>query len=370
MTDPAILLASHVPRLVYDSMEAYFADSAAIWTDSRYTQLRRADGTVLATAPRLSLDYLGPHAYGDGRPVLASDVIGETTRDYGAHAAAAHRDVRYRDRVHGHARRDDQGRLWLQYWCFYYYNDYQLAGPLVGGGKHEGDWEMVQIRLDGSERPVEAIYAQHRGAETHPWSYVTKAPSSADTPLVYVARGSHAAYFRPGAHWTGVWFDNADGRGPRIDPALIVLSDDQPAWVAWPGYWGDTKAGDSPFDANSPTGPARHPQWQNPAALVETAARTAAAAKPPPPAAPPPPRVSARRDGGLARVAYELPARTAGIVVAARPAGSAEPATTVTLPADSRTGEVELPLEAGREYEIHASAVAHGGAASPAVPAP
>jgi hypothetical protein len=369
MTDPAILLARHTPRLAYDSMEAYFADSAAIWTDSQYTALRRADGTVLATAPQLALGYLGPHTYGDGASVLATDVIGETTHDYKAHAAAAHRDVRYRDRVHGHARRDDQGRLWLQYWCFYYYNDFQLAGPLVSGGKHEGDWEMVQIRLDGNEQPVEAVYAQHRGAETHPWSYVTKAPSSAATPLVYVARGSHAAYFRPGTHWTGVWFDNADGKGPQIDPALVVLGDDQPAWVVWPGFWGDTKASGSPVDATSPVGPGRHGQWRNPAVLVETAARAAGAARRPAPPVPPPPRVRLRRDGDRARVSFELSGPAAGIVVAARPAGSDEPATTVTLPADSRTGEVELALEAGREYEVHASAVAEGGAASPAVPA-
>ena len=51
MTDVSALLARHAPRLAYDSQEAYFADSAAIWTDSPYTQLRRADGTVLAAAP-------------------------------------------------------------------------------------------------------------------------------------------------------------------------------------------------------------------------------------------------------------------------------------------------------------------------------
>ena len=119
--------------------------------------------------------------------------------------------------------RDRNGRLWLQYWLFYYYNDFQLLGPLVSGGKHEGDWELVQIRLGPSEQPEQAVYTQHKTAESRPWADVRKA--GANTPLVYVARGSHANYFRAGSHWTGVWWDQADGRGPQITPTLEVLED-------------------------------------------------------------------------------------------------------------------------------------------------
>ena len=35
-------------------------------------------------------------------------------------------------------------------------NDFQLLGPLFSGGKHEGDWEVVQIRLGPSEQPEQA----------------------------------------------------------------------------------------------------------------------------------------------------------------------------------------------------------------------
>ena len=175
MTDARVLLERHKPRLVYDALEAYFADSAAIWTDSPHNALRRADGTVLARPPKLRLEFLGPHAYADERPVLADDAIGETTRDYAAHAAALHREANYRDRVYGHARRDRDGRLWLQYWLFYYYNDFQLLGPLVSGGKHEGDWELVQFRLGPSEQPEQAVYTQHKLAESRPWTDVRKA---------------------------------------------------------------------------------------------------------------------------------------------------------------------------------------------------
>src|SRR6478735_549664 len=98
MTDVRVLLERHRPRLVYDSHEAYFADSAAAWTDSPTNVLRRAGGSVLAKPPKLKLGYLGPHVYQDGAKALASDAIGETSRDYAGHAAAMHRKPAYRDR--------------------------------------------------------------------------------------------------------------------------------------------------------------------------------------------------------------------------------------------------------------------------------
>jgi hypothetical protein len=364
MTDPKILLERHKPRLVYDSIEAYFADSAAIWTDFKFTRLNRAGGAVVA--PQLSLAFLGASKYADGKPVSANDTIGETTRDYKKHAADAHANVRYRNRVHGRAKRDDQNRLWLQYWCFYYYNNFQLAGPF-SAGNHEGDWEMIQILLDAKEQPTQAVFAQHKAAETKPWSAVRKAPSSAATPLVYVARGSHAAYFSPGQHWTGAWLDNADGKGPQIDPAVVVLGDNDPGWAVWPGRWGDTKSAGGPIDSDSPAGPGGHAQWRNPATLAGVAARAAAAATTAAPAAPAPPGIDVRREGDRAVVSLQAPPDAAGVVVAVRPEGSDEPATTVTVPAG--VTEVEVPLPDDRAYEVHASAAAEGGIASPSTTA-
>ena len=158
MTDARSLLERHRPRLVYDSQEAYFADAAGVWTDAPSNVLKRANGTTLAKPPKLSLAFLGPHVYGDRTQALSSDTIGESTRDYAKHAAALHRQARYANRVYGHARRDAQGRLWLQYWLFYYYNDFQLLGPLLSGGKHEGDWELVQLRLNAAEQPEQVVY--------------------------------------------------------------------------------------------------------------------------------------------------------------------------------------------------------------------
>ena len=168
MSDHDDLLQRFLPRLRYDSNEQYFADSAAQWTDNPGHELRRADGTLLARAPDLSLGLLGAKQYSDGREAKASDFISDPRRDYRAQYVklrVARPDLR--NRVYGHAV-EDNGRLWLQYWLWYFYNDYSLA---LGAGLHEGDWEMVQFRMHG-DQPDVAVYAQHTYGEQRPWSDV------------------------------------------------------------------------------------------------------------------------------------------------------------------------------------------------------
>src|SRR4051794_4059503 len=348
MTDARVLLHRHRPRLIYDSHEAYFADSAAIWTDSRTNVLKRADGTVVARPPQLSLAFLGT-----GYGARTTDAIGDTTRDYAAHAAALHAQSKYANRVHGHARRDPQGRLWLQYWLFYYYNDYQLLGPL-SGGDHEGDWELVQLRLDAAEQPAQLVFSQHKRAQSRAW---TDAPKAGGTPIVFVARGSHANYYARGAHLTDTWFDQADGKGPQIVPALDVLGDASPAWVAWPGSWGDTKAGGFPLDANSPRSPGRRPHWLDPSALAATSVT-----RPAPPALPPPRATVARTPEGVV-VRYDAPPEATALTVALRPKGSSEPAIVRAVALDSPRGEVELPAD-DRDYDVWTSVSGPGRAPS------
>ncbi|MDA0181200.1 hypothetical protein OJ997_12910 [Solirubrobacter phytolaccae] len=341
MSDSRTLLQRHLPRLVYDAQEAYFADSAAVWTDSPTNVLRREDGTVIAKPPTLSLDYLGTYGARKG------DAIGDTTRNYAKNAAKLHAQPGYANRVYGHARPDRTGRLWLQYWLFYYYNDFQLLGKLFSGGKHEGDWELVQIELDDAERPVRVVFSQHKEAEARPWAKVAKEGAR---PLVYVARGSHANYFSAGAHWTGTWFDQADGKGPRIDPKLEVVETDTPKWLHWPGRWGDTKPA-GPLDSNSPTSPGPRRHWKDPLALIDTVTPTKKATPVPPP------KATVRREEGVHVVAFEAPPEATGLVVATRPRGSDEPARVETFPLDSLTGEVQVPAQSADD-EVWTSVVA------------
>jgi hypothetical protein len=345
MTDPRVLLDRHKPRLVYDSHEVYFADSAAIWTDSRTNVLKRKSGTVIAKPPQLSLGYLSTYA------ATSTDMIGDTTRDYAANAAKLHTQAIYRDKVHGHARKDPQGRLWLQYWLFYYYNDYQLLGPL-SGGNHEGDWELVQLRLDANEKPVQAVYTQHKQAESRAFT--------GTTPTVYVARGSHANYFSKGSHWTGNWVDQADGKGPQIVPALIVLEDGTP-WTQWPGFWGDTKPGVLPLDSTSPISPGVRPHWLDPSLLKGAPPQAA-------PAPPAPPHATAQRSAAGVVVHYEAPADAAVLTVALRPKGSNGPAVTRAIGLEARTGELELAAD-DRDYDVWTSVVDAEGVPSEGVKA-
>jgi hypothetical protein len=354
MTDPRVLLERHKPRLVYDSQEAYFADSAAVFTDAPTITLRRADGAPIATPPKLSLAYLGPTTYADATKVIKDDVLGDSTRNYASNATAIrNRDPRYRDRVYGHARKDSKGRLWLQYWLFYYYNDYNLVGRLIGGGRHEGDWELVQLRLGEDERPQLAVYTQHKTAEARPWSAV---PRTNTHPHVFVARGSHANYFAKGSHFTGTWFDQADGKGPTVDPTLEIVGDREPAWLLWPGQWGDTKEGFLPLDSRSPNSPGRRAHWLDPSKLNGAEPKAA-------PVPPAPPKAAAHREGDHIVVDYEAGPEASTLVVATRPKGSDEPATAHAFPLDSATGAVEVPA-GDRDYEVWTSVVAPDRGAS------
>ena len=86
------------------------------------------------------------------------------------------------------------GRLALQYWMFYVYNDWNNL--------HEGDWEMIQLNFDAAsaaqalhETPVEVGYSQHTGGEAAGWGDDKLEIVGGSHPVVYPASGSHAGFF-------------------------------------------------------------------------------------------------------------------------------------------------------------------------------
>lgn len=268
------LLERYRPVLRYDSREKYFAGSAAMMTDNITPKgvgntLRRADGTIIAAAgtigaaPRLSLTFLSRERYANGMSVESTDLLHAVTGRYEEDAFRMQANPAYADRVYGHAVRDDE-QTWLQYWFFYYYEDAMLL-------PHEGDWEMIQLRLDEDGAPMDATYASRHGDVRHRW--VDLEPGGGGAPVVYVARGSHACYARPGRHGRAPTRDRADGRGREVRPALEDLEDWRAGWVHWPGRWGASSPPGQPIGAASPLGPPYRRAWLDPAGFHDSASR-------------------------------------------------------------------------------------------------
>ena len=135
-------------------------------------------------------------------------------------------------------------------------------------GRHEGDWEFAQVRLDARGRPDRLTLAQHSWAESCSWEQVR---TRARAPVLYPANGSHATYTRAGT--TDRPFpdptDEADGRGRSVRPGLMPFG----PWVHRRSPWGDSRAGWVPGEQSSPLGPAFQDddRWRDPSAYDRSA---------------------------------------------------------------------------------------------------
>jgi hypothetical protein len=379
-TDDADLLQRYLPILRYDSQGSFMADSPAVLTDrvapsgKPANLLKRANGTVLASAARggsaalLELGLLDFPSYRNGTQALRSDHLDAVGRDYVLQARQMH-TAELADRVHGRALEADRGGSWLQYWFFYLYNN----KAFLNFGLHEGDWEMVQLRLDARDRPRSMAFAQHNHGQRCRWELVEK---RGQRPVVYVARGSQASYPATGRHDAPVVPDHADGRGPEVSrPTLDLLAEDEPRWVAWPGRWGSSKAR-SVLESNSPRGPAHQEKWADPATFHEECdevdPREVAPELLPP--TPPAPAISARRVGERALIEYrfrshELP-RPAQLIVTLDSAEDGLPPATYTEAVDTLSGELEHPLPLEEQADqVRASAADERGNVSDPVSA-
>jgi hypothetical protein len=134
---------------------------------------------------------------------------------------------------------DGGGLTWRQFWLFYLYNPWSVAGV----GKHEGDWEFVQIGCtdEAGEHPVLVTGSQHHsGGKREHWACKLTADAR---PFIYVALGSHANYFAPGVQGGGT--DRCDGAGRTL--GRDVEWREFGLWASWPGRWGNsTGEGKSP----------------------------------------------------------------------------------------------------------------------------
>ncbi len=197
-------------------------------------------------------------------------------------------------------------RIVLQYWLFYYDNPLILPTTPVGTfwQSHEGDWELVNVILDNDETPLEAAYSQHCSGQRKAWDAVAKSRPRSTHPIAYVALGSHANYFAPGAGSLGSIpinpacipaavapilptlpflqvvdqvLDGSDGSavvgppGSGFPPASINRIEGK-AWSTFGGRWGESEYFFTPIPLGpipagavpvglAPASPANQPTW-------------------------------------------------------------------------------------------------------------
>ena len=230
------------------------------------TPAQAASGAELLRrhAPLLVLDAREPG------PPVAVDAFLRGARGARARAGAP--------RAYGHAIRD-AGRLWLQYWLFYPDNPQDRG--IVRSGRHAGDWEMLQVGLDGDDRPRAVTFAQHSWRQGCTWREIEHAGVA---PVAYVAHASHATYPRPATHDRPFPDPNDEARGDglRVRPRVSVISDEVPHWVASRMRWGASRAAWwNPAEQSSPLGPRFQDdrRWSAPAAW-HSGARSCAAGPP------------------------------------------------------------------------------------------
>ena len=173
--------------------------------------------------------------------------------------------------VYAHIVREDGDpeQLALQYWLYWYYNDWN--------NKHESDWEFVQLVFPAGSvaealavEPTSVGYAQHEGGERADW-HDDKLQREGTHPVVYSSQRSHASYFSPAVYMgrsasEGFGCDDTEEPSTRVAPEVVVLPDsvaspDDPlAWIGFEGRWGERHGGPN----NGPTGPNTKPQWTAP----------------------------------------------------------------------------------------------------------
>lgn len=162
------------------------------------------------------------------------------------------------------------GRLALQYWIFYVFNEWNNL--------HEGDWEMIQLVFEAadarealSREPVAVGYSQHEGAEGAEWGGDKLEIVDGTHPVVYPAAGSHANFYDEALHIgssaeQGVGCDDTTGPTVELRPAVFTIPSDSSAaraafpWIEFEGRWGELQ----PAFFNGPTGPNLKAQWTEP----------------------------------------------------------------------------------------------------------
>ena len=235
-------------------------------SEGKYRRLRRAP-----TAADLSSSPLEHYVDLPGHPVTGRCSYQRWFKRIGDKAPNA---------VYAHVAKEPghTGRLALQYWLYYVFNDYN--------DKHESDWEQIQLHFDADtveealqRPPVEVLYSQHEGAERAGWTDDKLEKVGGTHVVTYPGAGSHANYYR-NALWLGrsadqgLGCDDSTGPSTRVTPRPVVVptrgaTTPELAWITFEGHWGQRERG---FN-DGPLGPNAKLQWEQPFTWAESAER-------------------------------------------------------------------------------------------------
>jgi hypothetical protein len=227
-------------------------------------QVGHADPVIMRAPGASDLFGLGEGFYLDFPGIsLAPECIYE--RDFRRYAAGVPVTVY----AHVAQQADRPGTLALQYWFYWYYNDWNNT--------HESDWEGIQLLFEASSaaealtvEPIGVGYSQHEGGERAGWND-SQLEREGNRPVVYSSAGSHASYFSSSVFLgrsasEGFGCDDTTGPSLRTDPVAVLVPaevddpDDPFAWVAFGGRWGERQVG--PY--NGPTGMSTKDRWTRP----------------------------------------------------------------------------------------------------------
>jgi hypothetical protein len=262
---PQELATQFSPVLRFTSGEKFYPTSVDYIITSSTLRLRATDGSSTTVTNSPTPDNLGSYAGSD----LFLDNKLETLDNIAEDYAQKTDTIGYHAYVHIATSGSTQT---IQYWLFYAYNN----GPL---NNHQGDVEVIQIFLDNSNNPQQALYSQHGAGENAAWEDVEKQDTH---PIVYVAQGSHANYFRPYQGKMGIESDIVSNDGKTITPTdlnLIILGEQgshppEQSWLDFAGrwgYWGTNE--DVALGRAGPLGPVFNQdgiRWEQPQAYLDT----------------------------------------------------------------------------------------------------
>jgi len=226
---PQVLASSYAPVLHFTQDEKFYPTSVDHIISSSVLKQRNSNGSSFIVDSSPTPNNLGTYTSSN---LFLDNKLGTFDAIAGDYASKF-QDLGFYAYVHVVS--SDSSTI-IQYWLFYSYNN----GPL---NDHQGDIEVIQVFLDGSGSPQKVLLSQHFSGENAAWSDVEKQGTH---PVVYVAQGSHANYFKPYQGKIGLENDIVGSNGRTIVPSSLNLfilgekdnhSPDQ-SWLDFAGRWG------------------------------------------------------------------------------------------------------------------------------------